>query len=200
MRYYKIIQDGEVVGAGCNFLRWLTRSGKFGYCEMEQAECVKDVVGEGLYRDDWLRKVPDGVKTAVLDATVTLVDESEYNDIIEQLIDGETIPVPEPEPEPTPEPTPEPEPEPEHRMTVQEMRERIAELSALVMTGNEPFIADRTYTAGSIIVRGSRVYIADDVIVEGETVVPGRNCTETTIMDVINSLNSEENKEGSDPR
>lgn len=109
MRYYKIIQDSNVIGVGCNFLRWLTRSHMFGYCEMEQAECVKDVVGEKLYHDGWLKNVPEIGEAMVLAATVVLIQQEEYDELYEMLMDGEVVPEPDPEPEPTPQPEPEPD-------------------------------------------------------------------------------------------
>ena len=77
-------------------------------------------------------------------------------------------------------------------MTVQEMREKIAELTARVMNESLPFTAEQTYQAGDIIANGARVYTADQVIVTGETVSPGINCTETTIANVLNTIQAQE--------
>lgn len=187
MTYYKIIRDGEIIGAGCNFMKWFPRTRRFAICDMQIAECVHDTVSETLYHADWLKNVPQEATMRPAEAIVTIIDAAEYDEIIEQLVDGETIPIdPEPEPEPTPEP--EPEPEPEHRMTVQEMREKIEELTAMVMTEAKSFAAERTYQSGEILTDGSKVYIANHVIVQGETVTPGLNCTETSIAAVLNAL------------
>lgn len=130
MRYFKIILDGSVIGAGCNFMRYYPRTQGFAYCDMEVAECAKDVVSELKYHDGWLKRSPVEAGT-VPEARVVLIEQAEYDDLIEQLMDGETVPEPvEPEPEPTPEP--EPEPEPERRMTVQEMREKITEQASTI--------------------------------------------------------------------
>lgn len=137
MRYYKIIQDGTIVGAGTMFLRWYDKYGSFFYCDMENAECVQDVVTERLYHPDWLNGVPGNVYPQPR-ADVVIVDATEYDDIVEQLMGGETIPVPEPEPEPEPEPDPGEDPEPEERpMTVQEMREKIKEQEEMIAAQDE---------------------------------------------------------------
>lgn len=175
MRYFKIIINGNVVGAGCNFLRWFPRTGELAYCEMEQAECVKDVVSESLYHDGWLRAVPAG--KSVSEATVALIGQEEYDELVEQLIDGETIPEPEPEPEPTPEPTPEPEPEPERRMTIQEMREAIAELTSMT--------AKENIEKGSYFVLHDAIYQAVFPIVKGTEIIPGRNCIQKSLQDIM---------------
>lgn len=111
MRYYKIIQDGYIIGAGCNFMRWSPRTRKFAYCEMEQAEAVKDVVSENCFCADWLFKIPEEAGVTFPEAIVILIDQEEYDEIIEELIDGEDIPVPDPEPDPGPQPEPQPEPD-----------------------------------------------------------------------------------------
>ena len=126
MRYYKIIQDGAVIGAGTMFLKWQP-SQRFFYCDFEDdAQTVQDVITEAIYHPEWLRRPPQGA-TGFAEAEVVLISATEYDEIIALLSDGEEILV-EPEPELEPEPTPEPEPDPEDRpMTVREMREKIAE-------------------------------------------------------------------------
>ncbi len=108
MRYYKIIQDGNIVGAGCNFMRWFPRTGRMAYCEMEQAQAVRDVITENNYTADWLFDIPAEAGITLPEATVVLIGADEYDEIIEELDGGEPIPVP-PEPEPEPAPAPEPD-------------------------------------------------------------------------------------------
>ena len=126
MRYFKIIQDGNIIGCGANFIRWFPRTRRFAICDMEQAQGVMDSLTEQLFHTNWLYEIPAEAGITFPEAEVVLIDADEYNDIYEYLSDGEPIPIPEPEPEPTP-PEPEPEPEEQPRMTVQEMREKIAE-------------------------------------------------------------------------
>lgn len=130
MRYYKIVQNGFVIGAGTMFLRWFPRQRRFMYCDLDEAEFVQDVITETLYHAQWLHNPPAGSYT-VPEAQVTIIDSTEYDEIVAMLDGDENIPV-EPEPEPEPEPTSEPEPsdttQPERPITVQEMREKIAEM------------------------------------------------------------------------
>lgn len=126
MRYYKIIRDGFVIGAGCTFLRWYPSKRRFFYCDIDDAERVQDALTEKLYHDDWLKDAPSGADAAD-EAEVVMINSVEYDEIIEELSGGGEIPVPDPESEPTPGPEPEPAPN-ERPMTVQEMREKIAEM------------------------------------------------------------------------
>ena len=127
MRYYKIIQGGEVVGVGTTFLRWQPRSQRFFYCDFEDdPQAVQDVLTEALFHPEWLRRPPQEA-AGFTEAEVSLIDATEYDELYALLSDGEEVPVdPEPEPEPTPEPEPDPEPD-TRPMTVQEMRGKIAE-------------------------------------------------------------------------
>lgn len=192
MTYYKIIRDGEAVDAGFTFLTWNERHKTLMVCEPEKASYVQSYDTRSVYRVMWLNPAPEGAPAYPV-ADVRIIDAEEYEDLRAALDDGETVPEPDdPEPQPEPEPEPDPEPEPERRMTVQEMREKIAELTARVMNEAAPFTAAKTYQTGEIITDGARVYIANTVIVKGETVKPGENCAETTIADVLNAIQAEQ--------
>ena len=127
-RYFKVIQGGEAVDAGEVFLYWNTRHRCLMACEASQANYGQSHDGATVYRIGWLNPLPEGAPVyPTVDARE--IDAQEYADLIEVLDDGETVPEPdEPEPQPEPANPDDPEPEPEHRMTVQEMREKIAEL------------------------------------------------------------------------
>ena len=127
MRYFKIIQNGDIIGCGTNFIRWFPRVRRFAICDMEQAQGVQDSISGEKFHAEWLYDIPEVATYTFPTAEIVLIDADEYNDIYEELLDGEPIPIPEPEPEPEPQPEPDPEVEPEPRMTVQEMREKIAE-------------------------------------------------------------------------
>lgn len=103
-----------------------------------------------------------------------MIQQTEFNDIYEELMDGKPIPVPDPEPEP--EPAPEPEPEPDQRMTVQEMREKIAELTSMT--------AKENYSKGTYFVLHDVVYLATRPIVKGTEVKPGINCIKKSYADL----------------
>jgi len=126
MMYYKIIQNGQVIGAGCTFLKWNAAKRRFFYCGVDDAERVQDTITERLYHAEWLALSPPEAGQAD-EAAVEIITASEYDEIIALLIDGETIQEPDdPEPEPIQEPVQ--EPEPERPMTVAEMRSAVAEM------------------------------------------------------------------------
>lgn len=127
MRYFKIIQDGAIIGCGTNFIAWLPRTRRFAICDMDLAQAAIDVISEQRFHAEWLAAVPAESGVVFPTAELVLIGQAEYDDLYEELIDGEPLPVPDPEPEPAPAPEPEPEPESSARMTVQEMREKIAE-------------------------------------------------------------------------
>ena len=109
-------------------------------------------------------------------AEARIIDAEEYEDLIAVLPDGETVPEP-PEPEPEPEPTPEPEPEPEHRMTVQEMRDKIQELTSMAAKEDIP--------KGSYFVLHDEVYLAVKSIEKGSEIRPFYNAEKKTLDDLI---------------
>lgn len=191
--YFKVLSGNEAVDAGSMWLAWNIRHRCLMACEPRAAHYAQSRDGFTIYRFAWLNPLPDG---APIYPTVEArtIDFQEYDEIIALLDAGETIPEPD-EPEPEPEPAVEPEPfagvEPDRPMSVQEMRERIAELTALVMNESTPFAAEKSYQQGDIITHGARTYIASQVIVEGETVTPGINCVETTIADVLNAIQTQ---------
>lgn len=133
MDYYKIIKDGEVVGVGTRFLKWFLRSKGYYYCNFDSAECVQDDVGDALYHVSWMHESPSAAYIVPV-AEIEEIDYTEYDELYNQLDDGEAIPIPEPEPEP--EPTPEPEPDEgedkETPMTIAEMREKISEQEGMI--------------------------------------------------------------------
>lgn len=188
MNYYKITKDQTVVGVGSQFYRWHDKTNRYMCCDLGKGECVQDTLSEVYYHDAWLRTLP-ATAYPVENADVILISQEEYNELYEQLAGGEEIPFEPPAPEPEPEP--ERQDEDDHIMTVQEMRERIAELTALVMNGSKPFTATKSYMKNEMIADGSRIYRATRAIVRGETVTPGENCEETSIAEVLTALQAQ---------
>jgi hypothetical protein len=128
--YYKLIRGGVIFDAGEMWLRWQPKNRIMLRCEPSEAQFVMGR-DETIYRVQWLNPAPaEAGRYEVIEAAI--IDRQEYDDLRAVLDDGETVPVPEPvtpEPEPVPEPEPE-QPETERPMTVQEMRQRIADLTA----------------------------------------------------------------------
>lgn len=194
MQCYKIIQNQTIIGIGSMLVRWYDRTNRWGTSHLNDAMAIMDDISQQLYRATWMRAVPNGVISPSI-AEVIGISEEEYHELYDELSGGEIIPepIPEPEPEPTPEPEPAPIPTPDEEtpMSIQEMREKIKQLTELVANETKPFTATKTYYTNDIIANGLKVYIANTVIIAGETVLPGVNCTETTIADVINTLQAE---------
>lgn len=132
MTYFKIIDNGQAVDAGWMWLRWNTKHKCLMACEPREAHYVQNYTETAVYRFGWLNPLPDGAPMYPA-ADGAIIDADEYNDLIEILDDGETVPEPdEPGPEPDEPGGDDPEPgddtEPERPMTIAEMRQRIQEL------------------------------------------------------------------------
>ena len=126
MTYYKILQNGAVVDACYIFLRWVGKHHCLMICEPAQAEYVQSYDHTRVYRDHWLRPVPDGAP-AYETAKIVVIDETEYDEIRALLDDGEEVPVDPAPPEPEPVGPDDPVEPDERPMTVAEMREKITE-------------------------------------------------------------------------
>ena len=84
-----------------------------------------------FYTTTWTRD-PGLVIPQLSEAIVTIIDSTEYDELYEQLKEGDEVPfVPPAPPEPTPEPTPEPVPV-ETPMTIQQMRDKITEQGQMI--------------------------------------------------------------------
>ena len=188
MTYFKVIENQAAVDAGCMWLQWNTRHNLLMACETREAHYAQSYDGQTVYRIGWLNPLPDGAPVfPVVEARI--IDRQEYEDLIAVLPDGETVPEP-PEPEPEPEPQPEPEPDPERPMSVQEMREAIAQL--LVDMNGADMTAHGNITKGTYFNIGIRLFRATEAIVTGEQIIPGRNCEEISAAETLNKLNESE--------
>ena len=110
-----------VVDANFVFLKWAQNGAGVPFlttCDIEEAQYIQSYDQKEIYRVRWLNPVDDGGMFPTVEAV--LIDEEEYNEIREQLDDGEPIPDPDPEPDP--------DPNPEEVMTVEIMRRKIIEL------------------------------------------------------------------------
>lgn len=191
MTYFKIIENNEAVDAGWMWLRWDTRHNCLMACEPREAHYAQNYKENAVYRFGWLNPLPDGAPMYPA-AEAAIIDAEEYNDLIEILDDGETVPEPV-EPDPggdEPEPKPEPEPQPERPMSIAEMRAAIAqmqaELNGVDMTAHENYPKDFFFSIGI------RLFQALEPIVAGEQIEPGKNCKEISAAETLNKLNESE--------
>ena len=121
MACFKVIQNNQIVDAGNIFLRWSTKWQQFFACELEEAQFAQSIKNV-IYRDAWLRPCFEETNLAT-EAKIVCIDESEYQEIYELLVDEQIIDIPEEEYPIIPDP--EPEVEPQKQKTVSEMREQI---------------------------------------------------------------------------
>ena len=122
MIYFKVLQNKTVIDAGHSFLTWNERYHDFFYCETDSAQFVQSSRNEKIYRDAWLKPFPSEATGYEL-AEVVVIDETEYNDVVALLDEGEPVPQEEEPEEIVPEVIP--EEEEERPMTISEMRQTI---------------------------------------------------------------------------
>lgn len=134
MAHYKMILSGEVIDVGNRFVYWVPENRILAYCDANHAEMIQSAIDDGkLYHTEWLRRIPHGAPECT-EVELKRIEESEFDELKALLGDGERVeevrePGPEPEPELEPETPPE---EQEKPMTVQQMRDKIAELENML--------------------------------------------------------------------
>ena len=127
MTYFKILIDNKIVSVGNVFLKWNSKRHKLYVCDVDEGQFVQTYDEKNIYKASWLKKAPKDAKTFDT-ANVVVINETEYNDILTSLQEGE--PIIEEVTEPKREEyvvEHEPEPEQEKPMTIAEMRKIILE-------------------------------------------------------------------------
>lgn len=135
MTYCKMVRNDEIVDVGNLFMRWVSKNKTMAYCDINRAEFIRSALKEErIYRSEWLANPADDAPVYEI-IQLIVIDETEYDELYALLSDGEIVmdeTVSETEPEQD-EPEREDEPEKtEKPMTVQEMREKIAELEETI--------------------------------------------------------------------
>lgn len=129
----KMIRGGEVIDVGNLFLCWVSKNHILAYCDANGAEYMQSALDDSrLYHAYWLR-TPPADAPAPEEVELEMISQAEFDELYELLSGGETVEA-APEPEPVAEPEQE-EPAPdetEKPMTVQQMRDKIAELEATI--------------------------------------------------------------------
>lgn len=134
MTYYKIIMDGSAVDAGFTFLRWDDRHSRLMGCDAQDAHFIQSGDGHTVYRVGWLNPVPDAAKGLFDTVEAAIINQQEYDDLRAMLDSGETVPEPdggESQPDAQPDDSEE-GPASEKPLSVQQMREKIAEQEATI--------------------------------------------------------------------
>lgn len=135
MTYCKMIHDGVIVDVGNLFMRWVSRNRTLAYCDINRAEFIHSATDENkIYRTEWFANPPQDAPVCDMIQAV-VIDEVEYDELLALLGSGEPVeaePEHEKEPEENLEPEMEKQEETEKPMTVQQMRDKIAELEATI--------------------------------------------------------------------
>lgn len=124
MLYYKIISQNEVVGVGVGFLKWNSKMHRFYYSEIDFAHCVQDSITLKKYTTEWLKPLPADAPQ-IEEAKVVVIDETEYNELYEQLKEEEVIPYTPPTPSQEEKAETQDNVIPEQPLTIQQMREKL---------------------------------------------------------------------------
>lgn len=87
--FYKLVENNIIIGAvtGDDFRKYQVKHKRVLISDEENAQFVeyKDV----YYCDDWLRALPDGCEIELTQADIVRITEEEYNDLKEQLDEGD---------------------------------------------------------------------------------------------------------------
>ena len=123
MTFFKIIKNKKVISVGCVFLKWREDNHQFFICDVDEGQFVLSYDEKYIYRDTWMKPAPKDA-TKYEEATVEIITQQEYEDLLAMLDEGETVEevvpvIPEQQEEIVP---PQEEEKP---MTIAEMREII---------------------------------------------------------------------------
>jgi hypothetical protein len=122
MTYFKIIIKKKIINVGCTFLKWNEERKRMYISNVDEGQFVQAIDESGIYRDTWMKEAPKEAKSFT-NAKVVIIDEAEFNDLLEELNEGNSID------EETPEIIPEheltEEPEQEKPMSINDMRDLI---------------------------------------------------------------------------
>ena len=124
MNFFKIIQNKKIVNVGVTFLKWDTIRHRLFVCDIDDGQLIQSYNEEHIYHASWMKPLPTEAGEYEL-ATVAAIDETEFNDLLDELSEGEIPIVEEVEEEPIHE---EPQKETEEKpISISEMRKLIVE-------------------------------------------------------------------------
>ena len=90
MTFCKIIQNDTIVSVGCVFLKWNTKRNRLFVCDDAEGQFIQSYDERHIYKAAWMKPSKEA-KCEYEDADVVVITETEYNDIKEQLNEGEPI-------------------------------------------------------------------------------------------------------------
>ena len=87
--FYKLVENNIIIGVvtGDDFRKYQVKHKRILISDEENAQFVeyKDV----YYCDDWLRALPDGSGIILIPVDIVRIEEEEYNNLKEQLDEGD---------------------------------------------------------------------------------------------------------------
>ena len=95
MTFFKVIKNDTVIDAGCAFLKWNDKKNRYFVCAVEEAEFALSYKEQNIYRDDWM-KVASNKATGFVNAKVEIIEEQEYEDLLDLLSENEVIVIEKP--------------------------------------------------------------------------------------------------------
>ena len=190
---YKLVKGKNIVGVATesDFRKFQPKHNRVLFSDVENGEFVE--YKEKYYRDDWLRVPPAGAPS-IIDAKIIRIDRNEYEEIAEQLDDGnlpedssldeETeVPVDNPNPEET---------ETVQKTAAQILEEQIRNLEEWIGLADRDadMIADSNIVAGKYFMSGNTLYRATANIASGTRITVGVNAEKISISDALNKINA----------
>ena len=91
MIYYKIIKDGKVVAVGqsADMRKHQQKHNIFLKCSESDAQFIQ--IGGVVYRDSWMKTIPDGVLVDFEEAEIVGIPEDEYKMLSEAIAKNEEV-------------------------------------------------------------------------------------------------------------
>ena len=131
MTYFKAIQNDKVVSVGCVFLKWSLNKHKFFICDVDEGQFVESYDEQHIYQDSWMKPAPPEAGEQE-QASIVIIGQQEYEDLLEMLNEGEIVEVQQ---EPTVEQEEQVElPVEDKPMSIADMREMILKQQQLIDT------------------------------------------------------------------
>ena len=189
MSFYKVIKDGLIVGVCTNddFRRYQAKHRIIIVSDPDRVEAVD--CGGTLYHDTWMEKPGFSCETA----TVTRIEDEEYESLKAQLDAGDMPDDTSLEEEVPAEQEPAEEGGEEVRKTAaQILNERILSLEKQIRQAESgaDMIADSNIVSGQFFAIGNDLYKATANIASGMAVVVGKNAVRKPISEALNEINA----------
>ena len=96
MTFFKVIKNDTVIDVGCAFLKWNDTKNRYFACQLDEAQFALSYAEQNIYRDDWMKLTSDKAKDFI-HAKVEIIDEQEYDDLLDLLSENEVVTIEKPQ-------------------------------------------------------------------------------------------------------